>query len=400
MAIKGGQILHVASAIQGTDVGTFVVDRIQTGGVTGINVNEDKIEELGNVVTVGTLRDIPDLTFEIESFDVSTEMESIVTGGDDTEATGFNFDLAVTKPLDILSPYKSAGVFTVDDGSVVIPNLTLESVSYSMSLTDAMSTTWGFRGDSVYYVPGAAYRESFNGDAILTLFSTANTMLQTVIGAQTFFALAVYVDGVKQKIVVDYTDTATGVTFVTAPPSGTANIVIVYGSVVQDTFLQAVHNTVDPAGVRGRDIQIQLGDGAAAYTDWFGVQSVNIDWAVTLERDEEFDNPFVVAQDFDTPDVTGSVTMKPADVAALYGQIQQIADLTSTDIINATQDPAEIEFRAIVKDAAGVTTKTLQLDNVKWEMPALQGNVGQKLEADFTFTSADSVLNVFKGDQP
>ena len=119
-----------------------------------------------------------------------------------------------------------------------------------------------------------------------------------------------------------------------------------------------------------------------------------------MERDEEFDNPFVVAQDFDTPDVTGSVTMKPADVSALYSQIIAIADLTSTDIINATQDPAEIEFRAIVKDAAGVTTKTIQLDNVKWEMPALQGNVGQKLEADFTFTSADSVLNVFKGDQP
>ncbi len=400
MAIKGGQILHVAGAIQTTDVGVFVVDRIQTGGVTGINVNEDKIEELGNVVTVGTLRDIPDLTFEVESFDVSTEMESIVIGGDDTEAGGFKFDLAVTKPLDILSPYKSAGVFTVDDGSVVIPNLTLESVSYSMSLTDAMSTTWGFRGDSVYYVPGAAYRESFSGDGIVTVYSPANTMLQTVIGAQTFFALAVYVDGVKQKIVVDYTDDATDVTFLVAPPSGTDNIVIVYGSAVQDTFLQAVHNTTDPAGVRGRDIQIQLGDGAAAYTDWFGVQSVNIDWAVTLERDEEFDNPFVVAQDFDTPDVTGSVTMKPADVAALYSQIAQIADLTSTDIINATQDPAEVEFRAIIKDAAGVTTKTLQLDNVKWEMPALQGNVGQKLEADFTFTSADSVLNVFKGDQP
>ena len=263
-----------------------------------------------------------------------------------------------------------------------------------------MSTTWGFRGDSVYYVPGAAYRESFSGDAIITVFSTANAMLQTVIGAQTFFALAVYVDGVKQKIVTDYTDTSADVTFVVAPPSGTDNIVIVYGSIVQDTFLQAVHDTTEPAGVRGRDIQIQLGDGAATYTDWFGVQSVNIDWAVTLERDEEFDNPFVVAQDFDTPDVTGSVTMKPADVAALYSQIQQIADLTSTDIINATQDPAEIEFRAVIKDAAGVTTKTLQLDNVKWEMPALQGNVGQKLEADFTFTSADSVLNVFKADQP
>lgn len=400
MAIKGGQILHIAGAVQGTDVGQFVVDRIQTGGVTGINVNEDKIEELGNVETVGTVRDIPDLTFEVESFDVTTEMESVITGGDNTESAGAKFLLTDAVPLDILSPYKSKNLFTVDDGSVVIPNLSLESVSYSMSLTDAMSTTYGFRGDSVYYVPGSPYREPFSGDGIIVAFSTANSMLQTVIGAQTYFALAVYVDGAKQRIVNDYTDDATSVTFVTAPPSGTDNVVIVYGSTTPATFLQAVHNTADPAGVRGRDIQIQLGDGAAMYTDWFGVQSVNIDWAVTLERDEEFDNPFVVAQDFDTPDVTGSVTMKPTDVAALFSQIQQIADLTSTDIINATQDPAEVEFRCVIKDAAGATTKTLQLDNVKWEMPALAGNVGQKQEADFTFTSADSVLNVYKGDQP
>ena len=35
MSIKGGQILHVA----GGPAALFVVDRIQTGGVTGINVN-------------------------------------------------------------------------------------------------------------------------------------------------------------------------------------------------------------------------------------------------------------------------------------------------------------------------------------------------------------------------
>lgn len=397
MAIKGGQILHIAGDAGGAG---FVIDRIQSGGVTGININEDKLEELGNVVTVGTLRDIPDLSFEIESFDVTTEMESVITGGDNAEAGGFEFKLTDALPLDILSPYKTKDLFTVDDGSVVVPTLFLESVSYSMSLTEPMTTTWGLRGDSVYYVPGAAYRETFAGDGIIVAFSTANSMLQTVIGGQVYFALAVYVDGVKQRIVIDYTDTATAVTFGTAPPSGTDNVVIVYGSLAQATFLQAVHNTADPAGIRGRDIQIQLGDGGGMYTDWFGVQSVNIDYRVTLERDEEFDNPFIVDQDFDTPDVTGSVTMKPAGVSELYSQIQQILDLTATDIVNATEDPPELEFRAIIVDAAGATTKTLSVLNAKWAVPALQGTVAAKIEADFTFTSADGVLSIFKGAMP
>ncbi len=280
MAVKGGQILHIAGDAGGAG---FIVDRIQTGGITGVNVNEEKIEELGNYLTVGTVRDIPDLTFEVESFDVTTEMESVVTGGDNMEATGFEFDLATALPLDILSPYKdSSGVFTVTDGSVIIPTLFLESVSYSMSLTESMSTTWGFRGDSVFYVPGSPYRETYDGDAIVTAFPFANTALQSDINGDIYFGLAVYVDGVKQRLTVDYTNDATAVTFIAAPPAGTDNVVLVYGSAVAATFAQGVHNTTDPAGIRGRDIQIQLGDGLAAYTDWFGVQSCNIDWRVTL----------------------------------------------------------------------------------------------------------------------
>ena len=400
MAIKGGQILHVAGGVQGTDTGTFVVDRIQSGGLTGINVNEERLEELGNYEAIGTIRDIPDLTFEIETYDVTTEIESILTGGDNMEAGGTAFDLANFVPLDILSPYKTSGLFTIDNGSVIIPTLYLESASYSMSLTDPMTATFGFRGDSVFYVPGSAYRETANGDGIQTVFSFANTALQSVVGGDTYYGLAVYVDGVKQRLGTDYTNTASDVTFTTAPPVGTDNVVLVYGSATAATYGSGVHNTTDPAGVRGRDIQIQLGDGMAAYTDWFGVQSVNVDWRVTLERDEEFNNPTVVQQDFDVPETSGSVTMKPQNVAALFSQIQDILGLTATDIVNATEDPPELEFRCVIKDSAGTTTKTLSVTDAKWSTPALQGTVGSKLETDFNFTSSSGTLNVYKGDMP
>ena len=132
MAIKGGQILHVS--------GGFVIDRIQTGGITGINVNEDRIEELGNVLAIGTLRDIPDLTFEVESFDVTTELESVLTGGINDEADGTVFSLADNVPLNILSPFKTSGAYTVD-GRVIVPFLSLESMSYAFSLGDPATMT-------------------------------------------------------------------------------------------------------------------------------------------------------------------------------------------------------------------------------------------------------------------
>ncbi len=400
MAIKGGQILHIAGASDSEDGGNFVVDRIQTGGLTGINVNEERLEELGNYEAIGTIRDIPDLTFEIESYDVTTEMESVITGGDNTEAAGAVFNLTDAQPLDILSPYKTSTLFTIDNGSVVVPTLFLESVSYAMSLTDPMTTTWGLRGDSVFYIPGSAYRESFDGDGTTTTFNFANTALVSSIAGDDYFALAAYVDGKKMRLGTDFTNTANDVTFTVPPPVGTGNVTLIYGSTTAATYNQTVHNTTDPAGVRGRDIQIQLGDGAASYTDWFGVQSVNVDWSVSLERDEEFNNPLVVDQDFDVPEVTGSVTMKPQDVSALFAQIQAVAGISGTDIANATQDPPELEFRAVIKDSAGTATKTLQVGDAKWTMPALQGSVGAKLETDFTFSSSSGVLNIYKGAQP
>ena len=69
MAVKGAQILHDAEG--------FVIDRLQSAGVGNVNIPEEKIYELGNFKTVATVRDIPDLSFDMESFDVSTEVEEI-----------------------------------------------------------------------------------------------------------------------------------------------------------------------------------------------------------------------------------------------------------------------------------------------------------------------------------
>lgn len=393
MAIKGGQILHIAG---GDGAGGFIVDRIQTGGLTGINVNETRLEELGNYEAIGTIRDIPDLTFELESYDTTTELESILTGGDNTEVAGTLFDLALFKPINILSPFKTSGVFTVDDGGVIVPHLSLESMSYNFSLTDPATMNASLRGDSVFYVPGVPYEQRFNGDALENTFAFTNgPAYKSAIGGVDYYGLSVTVNGVKQRLGVDYTNTAASIVFTTPPPVGTGNVVVCYGSGVQATYNQGVHiGTGSPAGVRGRDIQVQL-----AASDWLGVQSASIDWSVTLERDEEFNNPFVVGQDYDTPEVSGTISVKPSDVAALFAQIQAAAGLTSTDIVNATQDPPELNLEIIVKDPAdGTTMKTFIIPDAKFTPPALQGSVGSKLETDFAFTSASGTLNIYKED--
>lgn len=404
MAIKGGQILHVA----GGPTALFVVDRIQTAGVTGINVNEDRLEELGNYQAVGTVRDIPDLTFELESYDMTTELESLLTGGDNSEADGTLFDLSQFIPLNILSPFKASGAFDVQ-GSVMVPFLSLESISYQFALNDAASVTASLRGDSVFYSKGGAYEDVFSGNGSTTVFNLANgPAYKSTISGSDYYGLSVSVreaDGkwYRKRLGTDYTNTASAITFLTAPPSGTNNIKVVYSSGVAQEFLQAVHEgtAVKPGGVRGRNVYVRLGDGAATptYTAWVGIQSASVDWRVSLERDEEFGNPQIVAQDFDTPEVSGSLGMKPSDVTTLFEQIQRVAGITGTDIANATQDPPELQLEIKVEHPdTGDTLKTLYVPDAKFTMPSIQGSVGQKLEQDFSWVSSSGVLNIYKGD--
>ncbi len=524
MSIKAGQILHVGNGL--------LIDRIQTAGVTGLNVNEERLEELGNFEAVGTIRDIPDLTFEIESYDPGTELEEMLVGLPGNSANGTLIDLTNNGvPLDVISPYKNPGLFTIVRG-VAIPFLTLESLSYNFTLNDPMTQTATLRGDSVFYIPGSVFREGFVGDGALVTFTYTNGPAFVVtIDSAAQHLLGVTVDGVRQKFGVDndYTTSTTQITFNTAP-ANTADIQIVYGSAVASTYsggvaaqgtltmdtiptdadtltldaktytfqttltdvdgniaiggslaqaklnlIAAVHlsgnagtdyadsmtvhptvragtfivdaaiftaKTVGIAGnsivttetftpvtnvfdaatlgtttagvdtvhgvntggvaVRGRNVRVTVADsGGGNPVIWTGVQATTVEWRVTLERDEEFDNAFLVTQDFDVPEVSGTITLKPADATVLVTKIQQSAGLTGTNIVTASEDPPKLEITVeVLNPSTGANLKTIVVEDAKMVVPSIQPAVGAKLEVEFPWTSAAGLIKIYVGDKP
>jgi hypothetical protein len=121
---------------------------------------QEKVHELGNYQSVGIVGDIPDLTFSLDCLDVDTEIEGLLTGSvnptADAESTMYN--LGLSKPLDILSPWKSPyGDFAIVRG-VAIPNLALESASYKYGLKENAGETFSLKGDSIFYIPGIPYQ--------------------------------------------------------------------------------------------------------------------------------------------------------------------------------------------------------------------------------------------------
>lgn len=130
MAIKGGQLIHVGN-------GTTVVNRVQTGGPGQVNIPTEKINELGNYKSVATVRDTPDLTFSLESFDVSTEVEALVTGSYKGRSVADGVTTAASKTLS-----SATAAFTAADAGrmVIIPGAGVagaELVTTIDTVTDA-----------------------------------------------------------------------------------------------------------------------------------------------------------------------------------------------------------------------------------------------------------------------
>ena len=147
MSIRGSQILH--------DVNGYVVDRIQTAGPGSLNIPEEKVYELGNFETLATVRDIPDLSFSLQSFDVSCEFEALLLGKNPTTLTANQeLDFVNHVPIDVISPFKSRrGAFDIVKG-VAVPYLTLERASYPYGLRQNASQEFSLKGDSIYYTQG------------------------------------------------------------------------------------------------------------------------------------------------------------------------------------------------------------------------------------------------------
>ncbi len=516
MAIKGGDLIHTGNLI--------LIDRAQTAGPGQVSINSTKIYELGNYKSLYTLYDTPDLSFSLESYDVSAEFESIllhktfavangtqtatVTGGptggtftltygaQTTSALAYNASAAAVQaalealtnlapgdvsvsgsnypggaytitfspayltgtpatlvtasgasltggaspavtlstasgvsmaegtplnpaaglPMDVASAFKpgfqAPNAFDVV-GSVALPYLALESLSYKFGVTDIATQSATLRGDSIFYNPNSTFVEEFAGtNAANQVVTASNTAVvyrgDTTIGARYALSVSLASSGKRLLLGTDYTEAVTGagpgftlaITVLKAVPT-TDQIRIVYASTTPATYPQVSHTPVTrvrPAAIKGRHIEVFVG-GHALVNRWTSVQSVSIDWKVTLEKDEEMGNSQVVSQTFDTPDVTGSIDLKPRDYQELYAKVCTIAGVTPGEVAGALTT-VPLELRVVLHSPDdGTVLKTIVVPDARFTVPGYSGQagVGNKITVNFPFSSDTGEMIVYKG---
>lgn len=414
MSIRGGQLIH--------DVRGFVIDRIQTGGVSNFNIPQTAIKELGNYQNVEIVRDIPTLTFDIESLDVSTEIEAIINHKTPSSVTnGQSFDFTQAIPLDVISPIRSnQGAFDIVKG-VGIPYLTMASASYRFGVGANATQTYSFQGDTPYYIPGTPKQQSFtmvNGASqTYTLSTTA--LAYTEAGA-TRHVLSVCMKNLtnfaSQRLFFasdgttgtgDFTDTTGAFTILADQsanfPASSSVVEVIYGTATGVNYTAAVNEgvSVKPGALRGKDIHVKVWTGAATpvAVSWSGVQSIQADWKANLQADDELGNPNHVEYTYDIPDVTGNIVVRSKNPQDLQNKIAQIANV-GTGVVASYTTSVGCQVDIILKDPdTGTTLKTIYVPDARFTLPALQGKVDSKLDVTFNFQSDTGSMLVYKGDR-
>lgn len=402
MAIKAGAFLHSVNGV--------LIDRIQTGGPGNLNIPLERIRELGNWQTVADVRDTADLSFDLESFDMSCEFEAIVTGADSTavvDGQAFTFDNSM--PIDVISPFKSdTNAYDIVRG-IAVPYLTLEKVTYKFGIKQNATQHFTLRGDAIYYIPGSPYYQEYVNTGATT-YSFANTAFEYVESGASHYALCITLLNRTTKASkrlfqgTDFTNTASGFTLLAALQVTYPVIAVTYGSATAATYAQALHasESLSPAAIRGKDIDVYVASVAASqvFTRWGDVQSVDVNRSVTLVPDEEMGNPHYISQDYDTADVNGTVVIKGRNPAALWDKIAQVADVATNKVVGPyTSVTIPLEIRISDPDN-GVVIKTIFIPDARFTPPAMQGRVQTKLETTFNWVSDTGSLIVYRGNKP
>lgn len=408
MAIAAGQFLFQKT-------GGTLIDRIQTGGVSSLGIPNNKIYEAGNYETLATIRDTADLSFTLESLDSTIAGEAMMLGPSGIGGNAFA-DLALCQPLAIRGPFRSSQNHFDTIRGVIVPHLSLESVTYKFGLKANASQTFTLKGDSIYFIPGNPYEDLTLSDGVSATYPLNNTALpyfNSDLGVTQYVVnmTVYYGDGTNARLFngvnFDYTDSPTSFTFNGDVPPAFSYIFVQYGSAAAESIDQADFSaetdlTIAPAAVRSRDIDVFIGntDTPPVYSRWSGVQSFECTWKVNLDPNAEFGNALNVSADFVVPDVSGTITTKDVSVAELFNKVNQVTSVGSGQVAGTLSSvPIPIQIR-ISNPLDGSPLKTLYIPDARFEPPSMQGKVNAKLDTPFKFSSDTGLFYVYPGLLP
>ena len=417
MAIRGGQILHLGGS-------ATIIDRLQSAGAD-VNIGTDTIREIGNYLNVDKVSQDPEITFSMETFDVSTEAEALLSGRLDSanaDADGTEYRFSEFKALNIISPWKSeaAGSAGTVDGGVVLPGYEATKASYRFGVEDNAGVTFELSGNDQYlarFVP-VNQRVTFGGvsPSAATSASAAKHRVGGYNSGETKYVLGVVKNGEVQIDGTDFTVTPSAgtaaeiatVTFTVTPSSGDEVEIAYFAPGVTASFPQTIHPaaTVKPGAVRGRDIKAYLHLPASGYeasgrVRLPGVQSITADATKNTTLEREMGTLLPIGRTVESVDVTGEMGVHPAGQTAFFKLMRQITGVDAVEVVGVINDfPIGLEIEILNPRDRSEVLKTLFVSDAKFQVPGTPARVGAVVDFSVKWESREGELYVYKAAKP
>lgn len=288
---------------------------------------------------------------------------------------------------------------------------------------------------TIYYADGACkrlyhghdYSNTSGGFTILDpSIAAAGDMVAVVYGSatsatfpQTIHSTASMLPGaIKGKHINVYVGTAPIRTFSATTANADATLTAAGGAFTSADVGAAISGTNIPAGTvigavtDGTHIELADANGdpvlatgsgtitatlAPQLVRWRGVQSIELTWRVQLEVDDELGNIHHVGWDYDVPELSGTISVKPEDPEYLFDLWQQVGGAADGETANLTAD-VPLEVRVTIKHPkTGAVLKTFRVQDARIQPPAHQARAKQKFETSFPFSSDSGLLEIAKG---
>ena len=399
MTVKAGKFITTGQG--------YLLSRLQNTGVNNVNIPKEKIYETGNEQSVATVRDIPQVGFELESFNMTVRQEKILTGRDPDVSHAGPILFTESIPQQFAAPFKGAGVSKDTVGGIAVPHGVLESVNYRFGVGQSAAQTFSFTSDSYYLAEnGTPYYVQHPGGDVGGEYDFEEVALPTSEKGEDVYALGVtvvFADGSAKRLFHgdDFSNDPTGITLIDpdAAPAG-STVHLLYKSAVEQNWPQIIHPpaTAIPAALRGQHIDVYVEAPGVGLVRWNGVQSVDVSWSVTLENTEELGNPHYVSSEYDVPEVTGSLVMRPASASYLFEKIAEVTNTPAGYVTNLlSSQPLEMEIRLRDPETNDVL-KSLRVPDATFDPPPVNAQVQSNVEITFPMESEGGVLEVYEGD--
>lgn len=403
IALQSEKILVLGNGI--------VLDRVQSLGITG-NLPSEDIKELGNPAIVAVVKDTPEVTLDIEAFDVNCELITLLQGGDPhaaTPPTSFPITVDAFKKVGFLFPVKEVGSFSALKTGVV-GNAQVSSISYRYAVDGNATESMSFASDNKFWSDNSAAYESFTqGATPVANFNLDNaTYGGTILWKTNTRTFVVAVDGVRKLEgteaqvtagTADYWIDASGtphiLKFGVVPDSG-AVIEAIYPCVTTQVFDETAHETsaIYPGAIKGRDIPVRIATNLVKR-----VQSVNFTIDIPTESIKEMGNLQVVGTVGDIPTVSGDITVLDRD-GDVFAALCNETSLASAKALSIEDFVETLALKVELLDPADHVTvlKTVYLPKITITTEGHTSRVGDRLTQTFGFkNAAGSIPTIYRG---